>query len=64
MPHAWKPYADPAKTDAERFMREPQRRCPHCGAIQTRQTSYAWGRVTGYLWRPLAGRCKPQAQDN
>lgn len=58
MKHNWEPYYDPAKSNAEIFISEPQRKCQNCGVIQTRITEHLWMRVTGYKWRPLAGRCK------
>lgn len=58
MRHSYRPWEDPAKTPAQRFMGEPQRRCEHCGAVQSRETQYSWMRVTGYRWYPPAGRCK------
>lgn len=61
MKHEWQHYDNPAKTNAEKFMGEPERRCAHCGTVQQRITQHAWMRVTGYLWRPLAGRCRPPA---
>jgi len=35
----------------------PHRQCKLCGAFQTRVQETAWGRVTGYRWWPLVGRC-------
>ena len=34
------------------------RRCKNCGKEQKREQTQNWGRVTGYQWWPLAGRCK------
>lgn len=35
-----------------------RRRCSLCGAEQSKeQHGYWWGRVAGYRWEPLAGRC-------
>ena len=41
-----------------------KRRCTNCGTVQEHQTDYAWMRVTGYRWRPLAGRCRPLQSAN
>lgn len=38
-----------------------KRRCARCGAEQTKYSQHVWGRVTGYRWEPLVGRCKPPA---
>jgi hypothetical protein len=35
-----------------------RRVCVRCGVEQTRHAEQSWGRVTGYRWWPLAGRCK------
>jgi hypothetical protein len=59
MAHDWKPWTDPTKSPAWHFMRGPLRRCAHCGAVQTKESQHSWGRVVGYRWFPLAGRCKP-----
>lgn len=34
------------------------RTCKHCGWRQERAITTSWGRITGYQWLPLAGRCK------
>lgn len=33
------------------------RRCLLCGAEQHKEDVQWWGRITGYRWYPLAGRC-------
>jgi len=58
MAHKWEPYHPPGWSNAQLFMSEPVRRCANCGKVQHRETQTAWMRVTGYLWRPLAGRCE------
>lgn len=62
MAHQWAPWYDPAKTPAEHFMSSPQRRCAHCGIVQTHGTDTAWGRIVRRYWYPLAGRCKPACE--
>lgn len=57
MKHAWSFYQSPERSKASRMMGEPERRCANCGAVQQRETQTEWGRITGILWRPLAGRC-------
>jgi hypothetical protein len=37
-----------------------KRKCRNCGAVQTREDEQNWGRIIGYRWRPLVGRCKPK----
>jgi hypothetical protein len=37
----------------------PRRSCSNCGAEQKKVSSQSWGRVTGYSWDPLVGRCIP-----
>ncbi len=49
MAHKWRRYV--------RDMTEC-RRCLRCRAEQTRERVTHWGRVIGYRWRPLAGRCR------
>jgi len=34
------------------------RRCKNCGAEQVKEPQHLWGRITGYIWYPKAGRCK------
>lgn len=38
------------------------RRCKTCGKEQIKEPEHAWGRITGYIWFPLAGRCKPKTK--
>lgn len=61
MAHAWEDYVPPGVSPAQQFMSEPWRRCAHCGKVQQRETQHSWMRVTGRIWRPLAGRCKGAA---
>jgi hypothetical protein len=35
------------------------RRCKRCRAIQQLNDVQNWGRIVGYRWYPLAGRCRP-----
>jgi len=39
-----------------------KRRCKNCGKTQTKHQEQSWGRVTGYNWSPLIGKC-PGKQD-
>ena len=64
MRHGWHHYADPAKSPAQRFMGEPQRRCEHCGKVQTQHKDYTWGRIIGRRWLPLAGRKQMKKTDD
>ena len=41
-----------------------KRKCLNCGAEQTKDATHLWGRVTGYRWLPLAGRCKSKGKDH
>lgn len=34
------------------------RRCLNCGIEQQKDDVQSWGRIVGYRWWPLAGRCK------
>lgn len=60
MAHEWVPYRKLGLTNAQLFMRAPERICLKCGKVQQRETLTLWMRVTGYRWHPLAGRCKPK----
>jgi hypothetical protein len=55
MAHKWTDH--PYDNQADNLMKNRRRRCSTCGAVQERVTDYAWMRVTGYRWTPLAGRC-------
>jgi hypothetical protein len=33
------------------------RECKNCGAVQAKEESFDWGRVTGHSWQPKAGSC-------
>ncbi len=35
-----------------------RRICESCGVEQEKFAQQVWGRVTGYRWEPLVGRCK------
>jgi hypothetical protein len=35
----------------------PARVCRNCGKTQTKESETWWGRVVGYSWQPLVGRC-------
>jgi hypothetical protein len=52
--HQWREFGGCAKYPFRRM-----RECTECHAVQEYGASYAWMRVTGYSWDPLAGRCKP-----
>ena len=34
------------------------RECTNCGAVQVLEVQTSYGRVDGYRWYPLVGRCK------
>jgi hypothetical protein len=50
MRHDWQPVKEGVS-----FIK--RRRCSHCGKTQTHEVQQQWGRVTGYKWWPLVGRC-------
>ena len=58
MKHNWQEFIDPE--NPHRAISGPQRCCKHCVAIQIKETQYLWGRVVGYRWLPLVGRCVTQ----
>lgn len=35
------------------------RKCKNCGKVQHKYSEQNWGRIIGYKWLPLIGRCKP-----
>lgn len=41
-----------------------RRLCKTCGAFQKKSTQHSWGRVVGYRWWPLVGRCKKPEQNS
>mgnify|MGYP000039936664 CR=1 FL=1 len=59
MAHKWEAYVPSGTTQVDQLVSDPSRRCTQCGVVQQRETETAWMRVTGYKWRPLAGRCVP-----
>lgn len=59
MKHDW--FDPPPKYASERFHRISVygvRKCFNCGARQEKTANHEWGRVVGYQWWPLVGRCK------
>lgn len=62
MRHEWEWFSPENLYDK---LRGEPRRCKLCGAVQFKEAQYLWMRVTGYSWRPLAGKCtgKPQKED-
>ena len=40
------------------------RRCLNCGKEQSKESNQLWGRVVGYSWQPLAGKCKATKENN
>ncbi len=54
MRHDWENIPIPM----HRFGVNAIRRCRNCAIEQTKEDVQDWGRVVGYRWRPLAGRCK------
>lgn len=41
-----------------------RRRCKLCHKEQTKQSQQEWGRVVGYHWYPLVGRCKGKPDES
>jgi len=39
-----------------------KRKCKNCNKEQTKHADHSWGRVTGYSWSPLVGRCNPKKE--
>jgi hypothetical protein len=56
MAHKWE---ELPSNKPEHLMSGPRRECVNCGARQVKEQETAWGRVIGYKWWPLVGRCKP-----
>lgn len=56
MKHNWERHRD-----SETIRRPCQRWrvCTHCHSEQQHTSNQEWGRVKGYSWWPLVGRCKP-----
>lgn len=54
MKHKW---LDHDYGDARDLWHYGRRRCTGCGSIQQKEDRQSWGRVIGYQWWPLAGRC-------
>jgi hypothetical protein len=52
--HAW----EDVKQGIEGISNYGKRRCSNCGAEQIKYDTQDWGRITGYRWEPLVGRCK------
>lgn len=52
MAHEWERYGEDRERPFQRL-----RRCLKCGATQEWCDEQRWGRVIGYKWWPLVGRC-------
>ena len=55
MAHEWHPYEPEDKLKA--IASTQHRICYICDKRQSLQAKQSWGRVVGYQWLPLAGRC-------
>lgn len=56
MKHDWD-YSDYGKQPTDMQIHN-RRICRNCGKEQKKFSNQVWGRVVGYAWEPLVGRCK------
>ncbi len=57
MKHEWKIHY-PSTSTAYLFKGAVcKRTCIHCGKTQYKNSQQIWGRIDGYHWTPLIGRC-------
>jgi hypothetical protein len=56
MKHNWD-YSNYGKKQTDLFVHS-RRKCKNCGKEQEKTPEHTWMRITRYVWRPKAGRCK------
>lgn len=61
MRHEWERHPDSCTT---RRPFQEIRVCKNCKNEQKRFQQQSWGRVTGYAWYPLIGRCQGKGKKN
>lgn len=54
MAHEWESVP---LTRKDGFAAYEKRRCRKCHVLQQKMAEQRWGRIVGYSWWPLVGRC-------